>query len=80
MTALASGRLAELVAIDHQRQIWGWITVAFSIVFAASGYLLSFLFDRSHSYGLVFAIGAGGLLLGALVDVAATAGRPRGGA
>ena len=58
ISALASGRVAELVGLSSHRQVWGWMTGGWAISSAAIGYLMSFLFDRTASYDLLFAIGA----------------------
>ncbi len=61
VSALASGRVAELVGLEAHRKVWGWMTGGWAISSAAVGYLLSFLFDRTGSYNLLFAFGAGSL-------------------
>lgn len=72
VTSLASGRVGELVPPERRRHVWGWMTVVFSIVYAGTAYLLSYLFIRTGSYELLFAVGAGALLLGGLLDVASS--------
>lgn len=62
ISALASGRVAELVGLGTHRKVWGWMTGGWAISSATVGYLLSFLFDRTGSYDLLFAIGAVSLL------------------
>lgn len=62
ISALASGRVAELVGIAAHRQAWGWMTGGWAISSAAIGYLMSFLFDRTASYDLLFGIGAASLV------------------
>ena len=65
--SLVAGRVSELVAPDVHRQVWGWMTIAFSVGQAGGAFALSFLFDRTGSFTSVFAIGAvvlaGGLCL-----------------
>ncbi|HLT76415.1 MAG TPA: YbfB/YjiJ family MFS transporter [Ferrovibrio sp.] len=75
ISALASGRVAELGGLQAHRQVWGWMTGGWAISSAAVGYLLSFLFDRTQSYDLLFAFGAAGLALSMLF--AAFARNPR---
>lgn len=75
ISALASGRVAELVGFTGHRQVWGWLTVGWALSSAGVGYLLSFLFDRTGSYNLLFAFGAAGLL-GALLLAAFAKTRP----
>jgi predicted MFS family arabinose efflux permease len=58
ISALASGRVAELVGLGAHRKVWGWMTGGWAISSAAIGYMLSFLFDRTGSYDLLFAVGA----------------------
>lgn len=62
ISALASGRVAELVGFAGHRQVWGWLTGGWALSSAGMGYLLSFLFDRTGSYNLLFAFGAIGLI------------------
>ncbi|WP_298726161.1 YbfB/YjiJ family MFS transporter [uncultured Ferrovibrio sp.] len=66
ISALASGRVAEMVGFTGHRQVWGWLTVGWALSSAGFGYLLSFLFDLTGSYNLLFAFGAAGLS-GALI-------------
>lgn len=68
ITSLASGRTSELVANDRQKQVWSIMTIYFSLTHAATAYLLSFIFSRSHSYFLLFEIGAVALLIGSVLD------------
>ena len=78
-TSLASGRVGELVALEHRRQVWGWMTIIFAIVYAATAYLLSYLFVRTGSYDALFAVGAVALLVGGLLGFSSPRqARPRG--
>ncbi|HYM03662.1 MAG TPA: YbfB/YjiJ family MFS transporter, partial [Stellaceae bacterium] len=52
-TLLASGRVGELVPMRQQRQVWGWMTILFSVAYAGAAYALSFLFVRTASYALL---------------------------
>lgn len=72
ITSLASGRTTELVSHDKQKQVWSGMTIAFSVTHAATAYLLSYLFSVFHSYYLLFEIGAVTLLLGSILDYAAS--------
>jgi predicted MFS family arabinose efflux permease len=65
-TSLGSGRAAELVPIEQHRQLWGWMTLAYAIVYAAGGYISAFIFARAGSYSLLFAFGAAMALVSAL--------------
>ena len=61
--------MAELVGLNAHRQVWGWMTGGWAVSSAAVGYLLSFLFDRTGSYDLLFAFGAAGLVLSMLLAI-----------
>jgi MFS family permease len=67
MVVLGSGCAGELVPIEQQRQVWGWMTATYAVTYAGGGYALSFLFARTGSYELLFAIGSGAMLLGGLL-------------
>lgn len=67
--ALISGRAVELVSAAHAPQAWAWLTVAFAVAQTAAGYGLAFLFARTGSYHLLFALGAASLALAALLAV-----------
>lgn len=71
ISALASGRVAELVGFAAHRQVWGWLTGGFALASASVGYAFSYLFDHTGSYTLLFALGAGGLLTAMLLAAAA---------
>lgn len=68
ISSLALGRVAELVPLEQQRQVWGWMTIVFSVFYAGSGYLLSFLFARTGSYPLLFEFGAAALVAAFFLD------------
>jgi predicted MFS family arabinose efflux permease len=70
VTSLASGRVGELVPLEHRRQVWGWMTIVFAIVYAGTAYVLSYVFVRTESYDVPFAVGAVALLLGGLLGFA----------
>jgi predicted MFS family arabinose efflux permease len=81
IVALVLGRVHELVPNDPRRQqaAWSLTTVAFALLGQASGaYGFSFLFERGGGYELLFALGAGALLLALSLDLAVT-GLGRGG-
>jgi len=73
VTSLASGRVGELVPLEQRRHVWGRMTIIFAIVYAGTAYLLTYLFVRVGSYNVLFAVGAGALLVGGLLGFA----RPR---
>lgn len=66
-TSLGSGRAGELVPIEQHRQLWGWMTIAYAIVYAAGGYISAFIFARTGSYPLLFAFGATMAMVSALL-------------
>jgi len=65
-TTLCSGWTAEQVGVTHHRQVWGWMTSAFALTQAMGGWGFSFLFTKTASYPLLFAVGAGTLVIGAV--------------
>jgi predicted MFS family arabinose efflux permease len=80
IVSLVLGRVHELVPNDPRRQqaAWSLTTVAFALGQAAGAYGLSFLFERGGGYELLFALGAGALVLALSLDLAVT-GLGRGG-
>lgn len=72
VVTLMAGRVSELVPISGQKQAWSWMTMGFSIVYAAGAWGLSFLYARSHSYAIIFVIGAAALLVGAILESASS--------
>ncbi|HJT24992.1 MAG TPA: YbfB/YjiJ family MFS transporter, partial [bacterium] len=67
--SLVLGRAGELAGLAGQKQAWGWLTASFSLALAVAAYGLSYLFARTDSYGLVFAVGGALPLLGVLADL-----------
>lgn len=65
--ALISGRVVELMSPSRARHAWAWLTVAFALAQATAAYGLSYLFDRTGSYHLLFAIGGGSLALATIL-------------
>ena len=81
MVVLGSGCAGELVPIEQQRQVWGWMTATYAVTYAGGGYALSFLFARTGSYDLLFAVGSAAMLLGGLLALPGALrpqARPRG--
>ncbi len=76
ISAILSGRVAELVGLTHHRQVWGWMTVAVGAAQAGGGYGLSYLFTLNHSYMLQFLIGGTALAIGAVL-VALSGSKPQ---
>lgn len=66
------GRVHELVAgAERQQQAWARCAIAFAIGQAAAGYGFSYIFARSGGdYELLFALGAGLIAAGLLIDLA----------
>jgi len=68
VVSLVLGRAGQLAGLEGQREVWGWMTAAFSLTQALVAYGYSYLFDRVGSYHLLFGISAaalvGGVLLG----------------
>ena len=79
ITSLASGRVGDLVPAQRQREIWAWMTMVFSVVYAGGAYGEAYLFVRTGSYDLLFAIGAAALFAGAVADLAEPPQRPARG-
>ncbi len=72
ITTLILGRARELVGSDTRRQeaAWSVATIAWALGQAAGAWVLSALFAREASYALLFALGAGALVLALAIDVA----------
>ncbi len=71
VVALTIGRTQELVPDEEARRgAWRVCTTVFAVAQATAAYLLSFIFAQTHAYGILFAIGAGALALGLLIDLA----------
>ena len=70
-TTLVLGRLRELLADDPTGQTGGWrlATIAFAMGQAAGAYGLSYLFDLSSNYGMLFAAAAGALVLALVLNL-----------
>jgi predicted MFS family arabinose efflux permease len=66
---LVLGRVHELVPAEQTRAAWSFATVAFALGQAAGAYGLSWLFARTDDYALLFALGAGAVLLALLIDL-----------
>jgi predicted MFS family arabinose efflux permease len=79
VVSLVLGRVQELLPNDPGRQqaAWSVTTMAFALGQAAAAYGFSFLFERGGGYGLLFALGAGLLMLALAIDLAVTGLHPR---
>ncbi len=69
IVTVAAGRVAELVPPSEQKRVWSWMTMGFSIVYAAGAWGLSFLYAETHSYSPIFAIGAAALVIGSFLEL-----------
>jgi predicted MFS family arabinose efflux permease len=77
---LVLGRVQELAGPDERGRTAAWsiATVAFAVGQAGAAYGFSFLFARTGSYIILFALGAAALILALVIDLAANrATRPR---
>jgi predicted MFS family arabinose efflux permease len=68
-TALALGRVRQVLGGPDQQIAWGRATLAFALMQAAAGFGCSALFDWQGSYTLLFAAGAGAALIAVLIDI-----------
>jgi predicted MFS family arabinose efflux permease len=66
---LVLGRVHDLVPAEQTRAAWSFTTVAFALGQAVGAYGLSWLFARTDDYTLLFALGAGAVLLALLIDL-----------
>ncbi|MGH7738600.1 MAG: YbfB/YjiJ family MFS transporter [bacterium] len=69
VVSLVLGRTGQLAGLAGQRELWGWMTAAFSLAQALMAYLFSYLFAHTGSYHLLFAISAGVLAAGVLLGI-----------
>jgi predicted MFS family arabinose efflux permease len=70
---LVLGRAQELAGPDQgsRSAAWSIATVAFALGQAGAAYGFSFLFARTGSYAILFALGAAALILALVIDLAA---------
>ena len=70
---LVLGRVQELAGRDERNRTAAWsiATATFALGQAAAAYGFSFLFARTGSYTILFALGAAALILALVIDVAA---------
>jgi MFS family permease len=68
ISSLAAGRTAELVSSTHQKKVWSYMTITYSVSHALTAYALTYLFSVYHSFYLLFVIGAVSLLIGSITD------------
>jgi predicted MFS family arabinose efflux permease len=70
---LVLGRVQELAGPDERGRTTAWsiATVAFALGQAGAAYGFSFLFARTGSYTILFALGSAALILALVIDLAA---------
>ncbi|WP_456866745.1 YbfB/YjiJ family MFS transporter [Galbibacter sp. BG1] len=68
ISSLAAGRTGELVSQSHQKKVWSYMTVTYSVAHALTAYVLTYLFSRYGSYTMLFTIGAISLIIGSIAD------------
>lgn len=78
LVTMASGRVIELVPPSRQQQVWGWMTTAFAVAQAATGYGMSWAYDRIGSYRPLFAVAATALAVAAVCAALGRSATPRG--
>lgn len=73
---LALGRVQELLPGDVRRQqaAWSTATAAFAVCQAVGAYAYAYIFDRSHSYLILFAIAGGAVVLAIGLEMLLTLG------
>jgi len=71
---LVLGRVQDLVPADGEARqaAWGLATAAFALGQAGAAYGFSFLFARTGGYAPLFQLGAAALVLGLVIDLAAS--------
>ena len=75
MSAITSGYLMQLIGPAQHKKMWGYATAAFALLQATAGYVMAWIYARSGSYHLLFALGCTALLTGCVL-VALTRPRP----
>jgi predicted MFS family arabinose efflux permease len=69
ITSLVAARVSELVDRTHQKKVWGWMTILFSVLYAGDAYLCSYLFSVTNSYHLLFLISGSVLIGGGIINL-----------
>lgn len=69
LSALTSGRLAEIVGSAGHKRAWGQATAVFAAAQAVSGFSMSVAYDAIGQYAPLFGVASGLLVLGALLVV-----------
>ena len=73
VVSLVMGRVQDIVTNDPAgaQRAWSIATVAFAVGQAVAAYGLSYIFDRTGDYALLFLLGAGAVTLALVLDLAA---------
>jgi predicted MFS family arabinose efflux permease len=81
IVSLVLGRVHELVPNDPDRQqaAWSLTTMAFALGQAGAAYGFSYLFEHTGGFRVMFALGAGLLMLALVIDLAVGGLGPRRG-
>jgi predicted MFS family arabinose efflux permease len=61
LVAVTSGRVAEIVGTAGHQRNWALLTFTYAVLQAAGGYGMATLYAATHSFTLLFAVGAGAL-------------------
>jgi predicted MFS family arabinose efflux permease len=67
---LVLGRVQELAPPEARTAAWGRATTAFAVGLTAAGYAFSFLYARTTSYTVLFALGGALIALALAIDLA----------
>lgn len=68
ISSLAAGRTAELVTPAHQKKVWSYMTITYSVSHALTAYALTYIFSVYHSFYILFIIAAVALVAGSVTD------------
>jgi MFS family permease len=79
IVTLVLGRVHELLAGHHElhRSAWSRATTGFAILQAFAAYGMSFLLAHSGTHALLFALGAGAVVLALVIDIAVASAASR---
>lgn len=68
ISSLAAGRTAELIKPAHQKKVWSFMTITYSVSHALTAYILTYVYSIYHSFYMLFIVGAASLLIGSITD------------
>jgi predicted MFS family arabinose efflux permease len=66
---LVLGRVQELAPPEARTAAWGRATTAFAVGLTAAGYAFSFVYARTESYAVLFALGGALIALALAIDL-----------